>query len=183
MRQNRTRSRQKQSKEAREHQPQRHQHQQRTAVTHQRCQQPNGVFRREGSSGVSGIHLHMSSNTGDSTWAASPITRPLSVIRWSRGEKIMPRLSSLSLAAPFLALSLLTSTAAHATHIVDPLQIKTDKGTVEGALTNKDQVRAFKGIPFAAPPVAKLRSQPPQRAPKWNGIRPAKNSASHPIHT
>jgi para-nitrobenzyl esterase len=95
----------------------------------------------------------------------------------------MPRLSSLSLAAPFLALSLLTTAAAHATHIVDPLQIKTDRGVVEGALTNKDQVRAFKGIPFAAPPVGKLRWQPPQPAAKWKGIRPAKDFGSHCIQS
>jgi para-nitrobenzyl esterase len=92
----------------------------------------------------------------------------------------MHRLSPRCLAASVLALS---SLAAHATHIVDPLQIKTDKGTVEGAFTNNNQVRAFKGIPFAAPPIGKLRWQPPQPAAKWKGIRPAKDFGSHCIQS
>jgi para-nitrobenzyl esterase len=94
----------------------------------------------------------------------------------------MHRLSSRSLAASILALSFLTL-AAHATHVVDPLQIKTDKGMVEGAFTNGQQVRAFKGIPFAAPPVGNLRWQPPQPAAKWKGIRPANDFGSHCIQS
>jgi para-nitrobenzyl esterase len=94
----------------------------------------------------------------------------------------MHRRFSLSLAASFLTFSLLTS-AVYATHIVDPLQVKTDKGMVQGALTNGDHVRAFKGIPFAEPPVGKLRWQPPQPAAKWKGIRPATEFGSHCIQT
>jgi para-nitrobenzyl esterase len=56
----------------------------------------------------------------------------------------------------------------------DALQVKTDKGKVEGSLTDDHQVRAFKGIPYAAPPVGSLRWQPPQPAAKWSGVRPAK---------
>jgi para-nitrobenzyl esterase len=93
----------------------------------------------------------------------------------------MHRLSR-SLAASVLALSFLT-TVAHATHVVDALQIKTDKGMVEGAFTNGQQVRAFKGIPFAAPPVGDLRWQPPQPAAKWKDIRPTKDFGSHCIQS
>jgi para-nitrobenzyl esterase len=91
----------------------------------------------------------------------------------------MHRWSSLSLAASFLALSLLT-TAAHA---ASPLRVKTDNGVVEGTSTNGNQVRAFKGIPFAAPPIGNLRWQPPQPAAKWKGIRPAKDFGSHCIQS
>jgi para-nitrobenzyl esterase len=87
----------------------------------------------------------------------------------------MRRWSSLSLAASFLALSLLATSA----HAASPLRIKTDDGAVEGTLTNSDQVRAFKGIPFAAPPIGNLRWQPPQPAAKWKGVRPAKDFGSH----
>jgi para-nitrobenzyl esterase len=86
---------------------------------------------------------------------------------------------SLSRAAAFLALSFLI-TGAHAS---DPPRIKTDNGVVEGTLTNGDQVRAFKGIPFAAPPVGNLRWQPPQPAAKWKGVRPAKEFGSHCIQS
>jgi para-nitrobenzyl esterase len=90
----------------------------------------------------------------------------------------MHRLSSRSLAASVLALFF--TTAAHA---ANPLQIRTSNGTVEGTLTNHNQVRAFKGIPFAAPPVGNLRWQPPQPAAKWKGIRPAKDFGSHCIQS
>ncbi len=95
----------------------------------------------------------------------------------------MPRLSPRSLAVPFLAISLLTTAPAHAAQPAEPLQVKTDKGIVEGTLTNNDQVRAFKGIPFAAPPVGNLRWQPPQPAASWKGIRPAKDFGSHCIQS
>ena len=38
-----------------------------------------------------------------------------------------------------------------------PEQVKIDSGTVAGAISGQPTVRAFKGIPFAAPPVGDLR--------------------------
>jgi para-nitrobenzyl esterase len=76
------------------------------------------------------------------------------------------------LPAALLALPL----AAHASN---PLIIKTDKGKVHGAFTTDNQVRAFKGIPYAAPPVGNLRWQPPQPAAKWKGTRDATQFGSH----
>jgi para-nitrobenzyl esterase len=55
----------------------------------------------------------------------------------------------------------------------NPLVIKTDKGKLRGAFTTDGKVRAFKGIPYAAPPVGPLRWQPPQPAAKWKGVRDA----------
>jgi para-nitrobenzyl esterase len=55
----------------------------------------------------------------------------------------------------------------------NPLEIKTDKGKVRGSFTADGKVRAFKGIPYAAPPVGPLRWQPPQPAAKWKGVRDA----------
>ena len=52
-------------------------------------------------------------------------------------------------------------------------QIKTDKGKVRGTLTADGKVRAFKGIPYAAPPVGPLRWQPPQPVAKWKDVRDA----------
>ena len=34
-------------------------------------------------------------------------------------------------------------------------------------------VRAYKGIPYAAPPVGPLRWRPPQPVAPWNGVRSA----------
>ena len=69
-----------------------------------------------------------------------------------------------------LALSVALPLAAYASN---PLVIKTNKGKVRGAYTADKQVREFKGIPYAAPPVGDLRWQPPQPAAKWKGVRDA----------
>jgi para-nitrobenzyl esterase len=50
-------------------------------------------------------------------------------------------------------------------------QAKIDTGVVEGA--REQGITAFKGIPFAAPPVGNLRWRPTQPAAKWKGVRPA----------
>jgi para-nitrobenzyl esterase len=69
-----------------------------------------------------------------------------------------------------LALFMAFPLAAHASN---PLVIKTDKGKVRGAFTTDGKVRAFTGIPFAAPPIGDLRWQPPQTAAKWKGVHDA----------
>jgi para-nitrobenzyl esterase len=83
----------------------------------------------------------------------------------------MKRFPSLAIAA--------TLALAPVLHASNPLQVKTDKGKVEGALTTDGKVRAFKGIPYAAPPVGDLRWQAPQPAAKWKGVRAAKDFGSH----
>lgn len=50
-------------------------------------------------------------------------------------------------------------------------QAKTDAGIVRGA--REQGITAFKGIPFAAPPVGNLRWRPPQPVAKWKGVREA----------
>lgn len=52
-------------------------------------------------------------------------------------------------------------------------RVKTAAGVVEGEKLGPG-VWAFKGIPFAAPPVGELRWKPPQPVKKWKGVRPAK---------
>ncbi|MEP6548195.1 MAG: carboxylesterase family protein [Gammaproteobacteria bacterium] len=55
----------------------------------------------------------------------------------------------------------------------DSLRIATSQGTVQGKLSTDGRVRVFLGIPFAAPPVGKLRWKPPQPAANWRGVRQA----------
>jgi para-nitrobenzyl esterase len=51
-------------------------------------------------------------------------------------------------------------------------QVKTASGLLEGT-TEKSGIRAFKGVPFAAPPVGNLRWREPQPAKNWQGVRKA----------
>lgn len=53
-----------------------------------------------------------------------------------------------------------------------PAVVKTKSGKIEG--TYQDGLYVFKGIPYAAPPVGKLRWLPPQSVKPWNGVRPMK---------
>ena len=59
--------------------------------------------------------------------------------------------------------------------ISDP--VKTDAGQVSG-VTLASGVRAFKGIPFGAPPVGDLRWREPQPVAKWDGVRKTESSAA-----
>jgi len=50
-------------------------------------------------------------------------------------------------------------------------QIRTESGLIGGLAGD---ISVFKGIPYAAPPIAELRWKPPQPAPRWSGVREAK---------
>jgi para-nitrobenzyl esterase len=51
------------------------------------------------------------------------------------------------------------------------LVVKTDKGLLRG--TTVSGMRAFLGVPYAAPPVGQLRWRPPQDVAPWSGARAA----------
>ncbi len=51
-------------------------------------------------------------------------------------------------------------------------EVSIDTGTLSGEVMD-DGVRLFKGIPYAAPPVGKLRWRAPARAESWQGARSA----------
>lgn len=52
-------------------------------------------------------------------------------------------------------------------------QVKTDAGVVEGVTLANLHVTAYKGIPYAAPPVGPLRWKAPQPVKPWTGVRAA----------
>lgn len=51
--------------------------------------------------------------------------------------------------------------------------VQIEYGALRGSSRNTQGVLAFKGIPFAAPPVGSLRWQAPQPATPWSGVREA----------
>jgi para-nitrobenzyl esterase len=72
-----------------------------------------------------------------------------------------------------------TAYAEAVTGAADALIIETAQGKVRGKTINEGKVRAYLGMPYAAPPVGDLRWKAPQPAAKWAGVRDATNFGSH----
>jgi para-nitrobenzyl esterase len=53
----------------------------------------------------------------------------------------------------------------------DTATIKIETGLLSGVKSTESAVTAYKGIPFAAPPVGDLRWKAPQPAPAWAGVK------------
>ena len=73
----------------------------------------------------------------------------------------------------------LAAAGISAVTVADPLKVKIEQGQIHGKLVNENKVRAFLGIPYAAPPVADLRWKAPQPAAKWKGVRDATSFGAH----
>jgi para-nitrobenzyl esterase len=55
----------------------------------------------------------------------------------------------------------------------DPLVVRVEHGKIRGKLINGSAVRAFLGIPYAAPPLGARRWAPPQPPLQWKGVMDA----------
>ena len=63
--------------------------------------------------------------------------------------------------------------------LADSLTVKTEQGKVLGKTLNDGKVKAFLGLPYAAPPVGDLRWKAPQPPVKWKGERDATKFGAH----
>ena len=61
----------------------------------------------------------------------------------------------------------------------DSLTVKTEQGNVHGKTINDGKVKAFLGLPYAAPPIGDLRWKAPQPPAKWKGDRDATRYGAH----
>ncbi|HVY92839.1 MAG TPA: carboxylesterase family protein, partial [Bryobacteraceae bacterium] len=52
-------------------------------------------------------------------------------------------------------------------------QVRVSGGMLQGTAGSKPGIRAFLGIPYAAPPVGPRRWKAPEPAAKWTGVRAA----------
>src|SRR5579864_4425074 len=52
--------------------------------------------------------------------------------------------------------------------------VRVEQGLLSGAEGKNPEVRVYRGIPYAAPPVGELRWKPPQPPASWQGVRDAK---------
>ena len=58
------------------------------------------------------------------------------------------------------------------------IAVQIDSGPLLGKFQLNTAVRAFLGVPFAAPPVGELRWKPPQPVAAWPTVRPATSYAA-----
>jgi para-nitrobenzyl esterase len=82
--------------------------------------------------------------------------------------------SSITLAILFSATSILI---AQKPPEARPIHI--ENGKLLGFLTSDQKVIAYKGIPYAQPPMAELRWRPPQPVGRWKGILAARDFGPH----
>src|SRR5215469_14462709 len=61
----------------------------------------------------------------------------------------------------------------------DALTVKTEQGKVKGKTINDGKVKAFLGLPYAAPPIGDLRWKAPQPPAKFKGDRDATKFGAH----
>ena len=59
--------------------------------------------------------------------------------------------------------------------------VKTEYGLISGISGTNSNIKVFKGIPFAAPPVGDLRWKAPQPAKKWTGVRKCDAFGASPV--
>src|ERR1700682_1412760 len=76
---------------------------------------------------------------------------------------------------PILALLLagLAAPGAEAQGRIESAPLGVDGGAITGSWAANASVRAYLGLPFAAPPVGELRWKPPQPVTPWQGVRAA----------
>jgi len=70
-----------------------------------------------------------------------------------------------------LAVAVLALTSSGVAAITDPVRV--EQGLLAGTSGSSADVRVYRGIPFAAPPVGDLRWKAPEPAAKWQGVRQA----------
>jgi para-nitrobenzyl esterase len=61
----------------------------------------------------------------------------------------------------------------------DALTVKTEQGKVQGKTINDGKVKAFLGLPYAAPPVGDMRWKAPANPAKWKSKRDATKFGAH----
>src|ERR1700733_1394254 len=56
-----------------------------------------------------------------------------------------------------------------------------ERGALAVPEPDANGVRVYKGIPYAAPPIGRLRWRPPEPVAAWTGVRPAYEFGAHSV--
>lgn len=70
---------------------------------------------------------------------------------------------------PLIFIAGILASALASAAVNDPVRL--DSGLISGVSGTNPEVRVYKGIPFAAPPVGKLRWHAPEAPAHWDGVR------------
>lgn len=62
-----------------------------------------------------------------------------------------------------------------------PVQVTTDKGMIEGLYDTRQGLSQYFGIPFAKPPVGRLRWRAPEAMDSWQGVKQTKAFGPRPV--
>lgn len=84
-----------------------------------------------------------------------------------------PCIKSQRILHALLALALSVTVAGLYSQSASAQTVTIDSGKLSGVTS--DGITAYKGIPYAAPPVGPLRWRPPQPVAKWSGVRSGKD--------
>jgi len=82
-----------------------------------------------------------------------------------------------------LALVFFAAIVATAQKPVQPRTVQIDSGKLLGVATADGKVIAYKGVPYAAPPIGELRWRPPQPVARWKHILFARDFGYHCIQS
>ncbi len=72
-----------------------------------------------------------------------------------------------------LLLTAVSMTATTGALAAIPAEVTIDSGRIAGTTGAYEEIRVFKGVPFAAPPVGPNRWREPQAVAQWSGVRAA----------
>ena len=86
----------------------------------------------------------------------------------------------IGLASLLAAMALIVILSGHPQGVVAAIDgpVRVDGGLISGITDAKSDVKVFKGVPYAAPPVADLRWKPPAPVKAWTGVRQADQYAA-----
>jgi para-nitrobenzyl esterase len=84
---------------------------------------------------------------------------------------LISQMVSLALTGLILILLLAAGSVPASAALNQP--VKTNGGMLQGIPGKDSSVTAFRGVPYAAPPIGNLRWRGPQAAASWAGVRPA----------